>query len=78
MIHDSKANYLMYLFTQEKNFQHDLNQKQIKILSKELDIMSALDNNGMLTDSMLDEKNYENYSACDDFFSAIEDVIMEQ
>ena len=36
---------------------------------------SALDNDGFLTDSMLDHKRiYENYFSCDRLFSATEDV----
>ena len=38
---------------------------------------SALDNDGFLTDSMLDHKRiYENYFSCDRLFSATEDVKM--
>ena len=40
MSHDSKANHLMQIFTQENNTQHALNQKQIKRLSKDLAVMN--------------------------------------
>ena len=42
-------------------------------------MMHALDNNEMLTDSVLvHEIFYGNYSICDSLFSAMEDVTMEQ
>ena len=58
MSHDIIANYLMHIFAQETSIQHALDQKQIKRLSKELAAIDALENNDMLTDSMLDHKRF--------------------
>ena len=42
-------------------------------------MINALDNNDVLADSLLDCKRfYGNYFACDELFSATEDVIKEQ
>ena len=41
--------------------------------------MNNIENDDMLTDSMLDHKRfYGNYSLCNEFFSSMEDSIIEQ
>ena len=78
MSYDIKDNYLMQIFKQETNTQYTLNQKQIKLLSKELAMMNTLENNDVLTDSILDHKIFfGNYSTHDEFFSAMKYVTME-
>ena len=79
MATNTKASFLIKMFTDQSNANHSTSSKEMKIFAEDFSVLQSLENEYMLTDFLLDCKSfYVNYSRLDEFFDNLKDVIMEQ
>ena len=58
MTMNSKANYLLGIFTSESNIKQTISKNEMKKLGNEIEILKASDDNETLSDFLLDCKNF--------------------
>ena len=66
MATNTKALFLINVFTDQSNVNHAMSSKEMKIFAEDLSVLQVLENDDLLVDSLLDYKSfYGNYSTFD-------------